>query len=107
MSDLSIIDKYKTISELLVRLHRLENRITVLEKDNLLLVRENADLRERIDLIERFVGLFGKDCIECLVADREFVGEKWISYLNRVQIRYHIRTRNNFKVYLPPEREGK
>jgi hypothetical protein len=67
--------------------------------------RGNSNSQERIDLIERFVRLFGKDCIECLVADREFVGEKWISYLNRERIRYHIRIRNNFKVYLP--RKGK
>lgn len=63
--------------------------------------RGNSNSQERINLIERFVRLFGKDCIECLVADREFVGEKWIAYLNREQIRYHIRIRNNFKVYLP------
>jgi len=63
--------------------------------------RGNSNSQERIDLIKRFVHLFGKDSIECLVADREFVGEKWIAYLNREQIRYHIRIRNNFKVYLP------
>ena len=67
--------------------------------------RGNSNSQERIDLIERFILLFGKDCIECLVADREFVGEKWIEYLNWEQIRYHIRIRNNFKVYIP--RKGK
>jgi len=35
------------------------------------------------------------------VADREFVGEKWIGYLNLNGIRYHIRIRNNFKVFVP------
>ena len=70
--------------------------------------RGNSNSGERIALIERFVRLFGKDCIECLVADREFVGEKWISYLNREQIRYHIRIRNNFRVWLPHKgREAK
>jgi len=63
--------------------------------------RGNSNVQERIALIDRFIGLFGKDCIDCLVADREFVGEKWISYLNGQHIRYHIRIRNNFKVYLP------
>ncbi len=63
--------------------------------------RGNTNSKERIDLIERFIRLFGKDCIESLVADREFVGYKWISYLNQQQIRYHIRIRNNFKVYVP------
>jgi len=63
--------------------------------------RGNSNTGERIDLINRFIKLFGKDCIDSLVADREFVGEKWIDYLNSEQIRYYIRIRNNFKVYLP------
>lgn len=67
--------------------------------------RGNSNSQERIELIERFISLFRKQCIECLVADREFIGEKWVSYLNREHIRYHIRIRNNFKVYLP--RKGK
>lgn len=63
--------------------------------------RGNSNSSERIALIERFVRLFGRQCIECLVADREFVGERWIAYLNQNGIRYHIRIRNNFKVFLP------
>ncbi len=63
--------------------------------------RGNSNSQERIGLMERFIGLFGKECIECLVADRGFVGEKWIGYLNHNQIRYHIRIRNNFMVYQP------
>jgi len=63
--------------------------------------RGNSNSEERIALIERFIGLFGKGCIESLVADREFVGEKWIKYLNEHQISYHIRIRNNFRVTLP------
>ena len=63
--------------------------------------RGNSNSQERLDIIEHFVGLLAKQCIEYLVADREFVGEKWIPHLNRELIRYHIRIRNNFKVYLP------
>lgn len=63
--------------------------------------RGNSNSQERIMLIQRFIHLFGKDCIDFIVADREFVGEKWIGYLNRENLRYHIRIRNNFKVYLP------
>lgn len=36
--------------------------------------RGNSNSRERIDLINRFINLFGKDVIESVVADREFVG---------------------------------
>ena len=36
----------------------------------------NSNSEERISLIDRFTKLFGKDCIDCIMADREFVGEK-------------------------------
>lgn len=36
--------------------------------------RGNSNSQERIDLVGRFIKLFGKDVIESLVADREFVG---------------------------------
>jgi hypothetical protein len=35
--------------------------------------RGNANSQERIDLINRFIRLFGKEVIESVVADREFV----------------------------------
>jgi hypothetical protein len=61
----------------------------------------NSNCEERIALIDRFIRLFGKECIDCIMADREFVGEKWIGYLNQNGLRYYIRIRNNFKVFLP------
>lgn len=61
----------------------------------------NSSTKERIALLQRFIDLFGKDCIESLVADREFVGEHWLDYLKQQGICYHIRVRNNFKVSLP------
>ena len=36
--------------------------------------RGNSNTAERIEIIERFIRLFGKDCTDCLMADREFVG---------------------------------
>lgn len=63
--------------------------------------RGNSNSQERIDLINRFIRLFGKEVIESVVADREFVGEHWLAFLNRNRIRYYIRVRNNFKVFLP------
>ena len=63
--------------------------------------RGNSNSQERIDLINRFIGLFGKAVIESVVADREFVGEQWLEFLNRNKIRYYIRIRNNFKVFIP------
>jgi len=61
----------------------------------------NSSTRERIDLINRFVRLFGQDKIECLLADREFVGSKWLEFLNSLAIPYHIRIRENFYVSIP------
>jgi len=68
---------------------------------SLLNKRGNSNSSERIDLVKRFINLFGQDCIDCLVADREFVGESWLEFLNEHRIRYYIRIRNNFKLYLP------
>jgi transposase len=63
--------------------------------------RANSNSQERIALIERYIKLFGSDTIECIVADREFVGEQWLKYLNDNKLRYYIRIRNNFKVFIP------
>lgn len=63
--------------------------------------RGNSNCGERIDLVNRFIKLFGKQAIESIVADREFVGEKWLEFLNENRLRYYIRIRNNFKVFLP------
>lgn len=63
--------------------------------------RGNSNCQERIDLVNRFIKLFGKECIDCILADREFVGDDWIQFLNDNQIRYYIRIRNNFKVFQP------
>jgi len=56
----------------------------------------NSSTRERIELMEEFIKLFGVESIDCLLADREFVGKEWLAYLNWRHIRYHIRIRENF-----------
>jgi len=63
--------------------------------------RGNSNSQERIDLVNRFIRLFGKEKIDYLVADREFIGERWTQFLNNENIEYHIRIRNNFKVFIP------
>ena len=65
----------------------------------------NSNTRERIELMERYIKIFGKSTIDCLVADREFVGRHWIGWLNDNRIRYHVRIRENFWVHNP--RNGK
>ena len=61
----------------------------------------NSHTEERIILFNRYINLFGKDSIECLLADREFIGKDWINYLNIYKIRYHIRIRDNFWIVIP------
>lgn len=67
--------------------------------------RGNSNTPERIELINDFIKWFGKDCIDCLLADREFVGSEWLKYLNENGITYHIRIRNNFKIYCPKKQK--
>jgi len=42
--------------------------------------RGNSNTEERIDLMSKFIKWFGVDKIDCLLADREFVGHKWIDF---------------------------
>ena len=67
--------------------------------------RGNSHTQERIAIIERYIRLFGYETIDCLLADREFVGENWMGYLNKRRIRYYIRIRENF--YVDDPRTGK
>ena len=41
----------------------------------------NSNTAERIEIIERFLALFGAQSVTCLFADREFIGVKWFRYL--------------------------
>ena len=66
--------------------------------------RGNSSIAERIDLMERYIRLFGRDSIDCLLADREFVGEDWIAYLNQYKIRYQIKNQREFLCYYPTQR---
>lgn len=61
----------------------------------------NSSTNERIELLQRYIDLFGIETIDCLLADREFVGDKWLEYLNFNSIKYHIRIRENFWVVIP------
>jgi len=63
--------------------------------------RGNSNSEERIELINKYIRLFGKKNIESIVADREFVGQQWLEFLNQEKIKYYIRIRNNFKVFIP------
>jgi hypothetical protein len=65
----------------------------------------NSNTKERIAIMENYIRLFCKNTIKQLVADREFVGESWMKFLNDNRIDYHIRVRENFWMVNP--RNGK
>ena len=66
--------------------------------------RGNSSTRERIALMKRFIKAFGKDRLQGLLADREFIGEAWLSWLKSEQIDFHIRIKKDANV---PNSRGK
>ncbi len=58
----------------------------------------NSSTEERITVLEIFLDLFGKEQIACLVADREFVGRQWLSWLRAQGINFHLRVHANYLV---------
>jgi len=38
----------------------------------------NSSTTKRIELMERYINLFGADSIDCQLADREFFGKHWL-----------------------------
>ena len=60
--------------------------------------RGNSNSQERISLLERFIGLFGADKIASLLADREFIGDGWLAWLQANGVSFHIRIRSNIKI---------
>lgn len=55
----------------------------------------NSNTRERIALMKRFIRQFGKARIKKVLADREFVGEKWFNWLKSEEIDFGIRIKKN------------
>lgn len=53
---------------------------------------------ERESLIQDYINIFGKDSIEYLTADREFIGKNWFNWLNEQKIKFLIRIKSNFLV---------
>jgi transposase len=55
----------------------------------------NSNTANRIDLLEAFDKAFGFQRINSLIADREFVGEKWFKMLTKNKIPFFIRVKEN------------
>jgi hypothetical protein len=65
---------------------------TVLEKKGC------SDTSERIELVEKYLKLFGADSLAFVTADREFIGRDWFRYLRREKIPFRLRIKENLKV---------
>lgn len=57
--------------------------------------RGNSNTEQRIDLMNKFIEVFGTDRIETFTGDREFIGEEWIQFLCEKNINFCIRFRSN------------
>jgi len=55
----------------------------------------NSNTAERLDLLETFNEVFGFHRIKSLTCDREFIGEKWFKELNKNNVPYFIRVKEN------------
>ena len=55
----------------------------------------STDHIDRIDLIEQFIKCFGKERIECIISDAEFIGKNWINWLKEEKIEYVMNLRGS------------
>lgn len=60
--------------------------------------RGNSDTAERKLVLDKFIDMFGASKISHLVADREFVGNEWFSYLNEESAKFIIRIKGNMLI---------
>ena len=55
----------------------------------------NSNTGERIALMKRYLDLFGSKSIKCLLADREFIGLDWLTFLHEQDVPFIIRVKSN------------
>jgi hypothetical protein len=58
----------------------------------------NSDTKERKELLNKFIKIFGANKIEYLLADREFIGNEWFDYLALHSIHFIIRIKGNMLI---------
>jgi Transposase DDE domain len=63
--------------------------------------RGNSNQKERTDLINRYIGLFGTASIDSILADREFIGDEWIAGLIALKVLFFFRIKENMWVNVP------
>ena len=63
--------------------------------------RGDSNWEDRKAILDRFIRLFGHDCIDCLVADCDFINKELIGWLDDNRILYYIRIRQDIWVVKP------
>ena len=58
----------------------------------------NSSTPHRIGLIQRYLRVFGASSIKALLADREFIGDEWLSYLVESNVPFVIRLREDMHI---------
>ncbi len=66
----------------------------------------NSNTQERIALMKQVLGVLPVRRIHALVADREFIGQDWFSWLEQQSIPFAIRIRENAQLPRPTGRSG-
>jgi len=63
--------------------------------------RGNSNTPQRIALMQRYLKLFPASSIKLLLADREFIGAKWMEFLNQNNIPFAIRIKPEQRMKVP------
>ena len=58
----------------------------------------NSNTQDRIELFEKIIKSIGKERIEWLVMDREFIGHKWLKWLKSEEIDFCVRVPKSHKI---------
>ncbi len=66
--------------------------------------RGNSDTARRIALLQRYLSVFGAASIQWLLADREFIGARWMEFLNENNIPFAIRAKEDMTLIIDGER---
>ncbi len=57
-----------------------------------------SDSEARIALMRRYLALFGAASVELLLADREFMGVRWLGFLNESKVPFAVRMKGKLIV---------
>jgi hypothetical protein len=60
----------------------------------------NSNATDRINLFKSLISIVGKDRIQMLVMDREFIGHKWLSWLKKEHIPFCVRVPKSHSILL-------